>query len=97
VGHVARIGEKINAHNILREECERLKPLGRRTHRWDDNIEMDLREIRWGDVFWIHLAKDRDQCWPLVNPIINLCVSREARCILSYSATTGLPRRIPLL
>jgi hypothetical protein len=23
---------------------------------WKDNIRMDLREIRWEDVDWIHLA-----------------------------------------
>jgi hypothetical protein len=29
-------------------------------HRWKDNIRMDLREIGWEDVYWIHLADDRD-------------------------------------
>jgi hypothetical protein len=24
---------------------------------------MDLKEIRWKDVHWIHLAQDRDQFW----------------------------------
>jgi hypothetical protein len=26
------------------------RPLGRRRHRWEDNIRMRLREIRWEDV-----------------------------------------------
>jgi hypothetical protein len=26
---------------------------------------MDIREIRWENVDWIHLAEDRDQ-WPAV-------------------------------
>jgi hypothetical protein len=26
----------------------------------EDNIRMDLREIVWGIVDWIHLAQDRD-------------------------------------
>jgi hypothetical protein len=28
---------------------------------------MDLREIEWEDVDWMHLAQDRDQWWALVN------------------------------
>jgi hypothetical protein len=26
----------------------------------EDNIKMDLREIGWGGMDWIHLAQDRD-------------------------------------
>jgi hypothetical protein len=29
--------------------------------RWEDNIKMDLREIGFGDVDWIHWAQDRDK------------------------------------
>jgi hypothetical protein len=35
---------------------------------------MDLREIRFGDVDWIHLAQDRDRWWTLVNIVMNLRV-----------------------
>jgi hypothetical protein len=35
---------------------------------------MDLREIGWGSMDWIDLAKDRDQCEALVNTVINLRV-----------------------
>jgi hypothetical protein len=27
-------------------------------HRWEDNIKMDFREIRFGNVDWIHLSHD---------------------------------------
>jgi hypothetical protein len=43
-------------------------------HRWEDNIRMDLREIRWEGVDWIHLAQNRDQCQALVNTVMNLWV-----------------------
>jgi hypothetical protein len=33
---------------------------------------MDLRNIGWGDMDWIDLAKDRDQWKDLVNAIMNL-------------------------
>jgi hypothetical protein len=35
---------------------------------------MELREIGWKDVDWIHLAQDKDQWRALVNTIINLRV-----------------------
>jgi len=48
------------------------RPLGRPRRRWEDNIKMDLREIGWEDVDWIHLAQDRDQWRALVNTKMNL-------------------------
>jgi hypothetical protein len=35
---------------------------------------MDVREIGWEAVDWMHLAQDRDQWWALVNMIMNLRV-----------------------
>jgi hypothetical protein len=32
------------------------RPLGRPRRRWEDNIKMDLEEIGFGGVDWIHLA-----------------------------------------
>jgi hypothetical protein len=36
--------EKMNAYSILVGKPEGKKPLGRPTHGWDDNIEIDFRE-----------------------------------------------------
>jgi len=36
------------------------RPLGRPRRRWEDNIKMDLKEIKWAGVDWIDLAWDRD-------------------------------------
>jgi hypothetical protein len=47
------------AYNILVWRPEGRRPLGRPRRRWEDNINMDLREIGFGDVDWIHLAQDR--------------------------------------
>jgi hypothetical protein len=73
-GHVACIGEVRGAYNILVGRPEGRRPLGRRRHRWEDNIKMDLREIGFGYVDWIHLAQDRDRWWALVNSVMNLRV-----------------------
>jgi hypothetical protein len=35
------------------------RPLGRPKHRWEDNIKLDLREIRINAAKWIQLAQDR--------------------------------------
>jgi hypothetical protein len=35
---------------------------------------MDLVEVGWGDVHWIHLAQDRDRWRVLVNSVLNLRV-----------------------
>jgi hypothetical protein len=45
-----------NAYKILVGKSERKRLIGRPRHRCDDNIRMDLREIGWEDVDWIHLA-----------------------------------------
>jgi hypothetical protein len=36
------------------------RPPGRARHRWKDNIEMNLKEIWWEGMDWIHLAQDRN-------------------------------------
>jgi hypothetical protein len=38
------------------------------------NIRMDLKEIGWQGVDWIHLAQDSDQWCTLVNLVMNLWV-----------------------
>jgi len=32
------------------------RPSGRSRHRWEDNINTDLKEIGWEDMDWIDLA-----------------------------------------
>jgi hypothetical protein len=50
-----------NSYNILIWKTEGKRLLGRPRHRWEDSIRMDLREIVWEVVEWIHLAEDRDR------------------------------------
>jgi hypothetical protein len=59
-GHVARMGEKMNAYRLLVGKPEERRPLGRPRRRWLDNIRMDFEEVGWGGVDWIGLAQDRD-------------------------------------
>jgi hypothetical protein len=55
------MGEVRSAYNSLVGRPEGRRPLGRPRCRWEDNIKMDLGEIVFGDVDWIHLAQDRDR------------------------------------
>jgi len=48
---------------------ERERPL--RRHRWENNINMDIREIGWGGVDWIHLTQDRDLWQAHVDTVLN--------------------------
>jgi hypothetical protein len=54
-------GEVRGAYNILVGKPEGRRPLRRPRRRWEDNIEMDLWEIGFGNVDWVHLAQDRDR------------------------------------
>jgi hypothetical protein len=60
-GHVARVGEERNAYRILVGKPEGKRSLGRLRRRWEDNIKIELREIKCGSMDWIDLARDRDQ------------------------------------
>jgi hypothetical protein len=67
--------EMRNMYTVLDGSPEGKRPPGRPRRRWEDNIEMDLREIGWEVVDWMLLAQNRDH-WPaLVNTVMELRVS----------------------
>ncbi|KAJ4448383.1 hypothetical protein ANN_10399 [Periplaneta americana] len=47
--HVARMGESRNSYRVLVGRSEGTRPLGRPRRRWEDNIEMDLRDVGYDD------------------------------------------------
>jgi hypothetical protein len=57
----ALMGKKRNAYRILVETADGKRPLGRPRRRWEDNIRLNLREMGWSFMDWIHVALDRDQ------------------------------------
>jgi hypothetical protein len=48
--HGARMGKKRNAYRLLVGKPEGKRPLGKPTHRWLDNMRIDLGEVEWSDV-----------------------------------------------
>ena len=59
--------------------CTACKPEGKRPlrtpkRRWEDNIEMDLREVGRGRGDWMELAQGRNRWRALVNTVMNFRV-----------------------
>jgi hypothetical protein len=71
------MGKMRKAYKILDRKSEGKRPCERPRHRWEDNIKMDLREIGWKGVDWIHLFQDQDWWQALVNIVINLKVHKR--------------------
>jgi hypothetical protein len=71
---MARMGEERNLYRVLVGKPEGKRPLARPRRRWEDGIKMDLREIGWGGVEWIHLAQDRYRWRAVVSAVMNLRV-----------------------
>jgi hypothetical protein len=67
-------GEERSTYRVLVGKPDGKRPLGRPRRRWEDNIEMDIREIGWGGMDWIRLAHDRGQRTALANAVVNLRV-----------------------
>jgi hypothetical protein len=46
--HVTRMGERRGAYVVLERRPKGNRPLGRRRHRWKDNLTTDLQELGRG-------------------------------------------------
>jgi hypothetical protein len=60
--------------------------------RWEDNIKTNLREIEWGGMDGIDLARDGDHWWALLNTILNLQVCINVGKLLGNYKTGGFSR-----
>jgi hypothetical protein len=74
VGHVAHMGEGRGVYMVLVRRPEGKRPLGRPRRKWEDNIELDLREIGIDGANWIQLAQERVQWRACVSTVMNLRV-----------------------
>jgi hypothetical protein len=43
-------------------------------NRWEGNIRIDLRGIKWEGAYWMYLALDRNQWRDLVNKVTDIRV-----------------------
>jgi hypothetical protein len=68
------MGAGIDVYRVLVGRPEGKRSLGRPRHRWEDSIEMDLREIGINGVNWIRLAEDMVLWRAFVNTVMKLWV-----------------------
>jgi len=80
-GHVARMGEGRGVYRVLVGRPEGKRPLGRPRRRWEDNINIDLREVGIDGVNWIQLAEDNVQWRVCVNTVMNIRVPESKQDI----------------
>jgi hypothetical protein len=68
------MGQGRNVYRVLVGKPKGRRLLERPEHRWEDGIKINLWEIGWGGLVYIHLVQDRD-CWGAVmNAVMNLRV-----------------------
>jgi hypothetical protein len=61
-------------YGVLVGRPEGKRPLGGPRCRWEDNIKVDLRQIRIDRANCIWLAQDRVKWWAFVSTVMNLQV-----------------------
>jgi hypothetical protein len=47
-GHIAFMRERRVVYRVLVGKPKGRRSLGKPSHRWEDNIKMDLQEVGWG-------------------------------------------------
>jgi hypothetical protein len=80
-GHVAFMGTMRNAYKFFVGKPEGKRQLGKPRRRWEVYVKMNVRDRGLEGVDWIHLDKDRDRWWALVNTVMNLS-SHEDICYI---------------
>ena len=61
-----------SALKILTGKPTGKRPLGRPSHRWEDNIRMNLEEMCINEGNWVDSVQDRDYWRAPVNAALNL-------------------------
>jgi hypothetical protein len=61
-------------YRVLVGKPEGKRPLGRSRRSCDDNNNIDLQEVGFGDMDWIERAQDPERWRVLANAVMNLRV-----------------------
>jgi hypothetical protein len=80
-GHVARLRGRRGGGP------EGKRQLGRPMYTWENNIKPDLRELRWGGMACIYLARGRDRWLVPVNAVLKLRVPLKFAEFFGYLTT----------
>ena len=63
--------ERLGVYRILVGKPERRRPRGRLRRSWENNIKMNLPEVKWG-MDSIGLAQDRDRWLAVANAVMSI-------------------------
>jgi hypothetical protein len=74
-GACSTYGERRGVYRVLVRKPEEKTSHGRPRRIWEDNIQMDLQEVRCWGMDRIDLAQDTDRWRTLVSEVINFQVS----------------------
>jgi hypothetical protein len=66
---------------------------GKPRRKFEDDMNMDLKDIRWSVMDWIDLPHNRDQWTALVDTVMNLRVPLNVVNFSSSCLTGGFSRR----
>jgi len=78
-GHVARMGESRGVYRVFVWKPEGKRAVRRPTHRWEQNIKMDLQEVGYVGTDWSTVAQNRDTWQALMKAVMNLQGSIKCR------------------
>jgi hypothetical protein len=74
VGTCSASDEREGVYRVLEKKPEGNRSLGRPKHRWEDNIKIDIQEVKCRGMDWIELAQDKDRRRALLNAGMNIRV-----------------------
>jgi hypothetical protein len=86
-GDVALVGKKRMQSFGRKPEWKRL--IGRPEHKWENDIEIGLRETAWASVGWIDVAQDKGQWQAVMSTEMNLWVPQHAGNFLTSLETVS--------
>jgi hypothetical protein len=66
------MGDGSGVYMVLVGKHEGKGPLGKPRCRWEDNIKVDLQEVRYGSMDRLKIAQDRDSLRAHVNAVMNI-------------------------
>jgi len=63
---VAHMADRRDAYTLLVGRPEGKRPLGASRSRWEDNIKMNVQEVRWEawvGLIWLRIGKGDGRLW----------------------------------